>query len=245
MTPPPRLPHASPAVAPPHEIFYPSTDGEPVAETFFHFYALMVTVDILMRYFRGQPVAVLSNQFLYYREGDPKARVAPDVMVIFGITPGPRDNYKVWQEGAVPSIVFEITSASTRRQDEAEKYRLYERLGVQEYWLFDPKGEWLNPALRGYRLVEGNYEPIADGVSRVLALRLGVAGTILHFYRLDTGDRLLSSEEIEQQLAREVQERQQAEALAQQSAADLARLQQRLRDLGIDLEAGGEAGGDG
>jgi hypothetical protein len=40
----------------------------------------------------GQQVTVLANQFLYYAQGFPKLRVAPDVMVIYGVVPGGRDN---------------------------------------------------------------------------------------------------------------------------------------------------------
>lgn len=77
------------------DIDYPSSDGEPVAETFVHFYALLATLEVLRQYLEGQPATVLANQFLYYAQGFPKLRVAPDVMVIFNVAPGPRDNYKV------------------------------------------------------------------------------------------------------------------------------------------------------
>ena len=97
----------------------------------------------------------------------PDAVVAPDVFVAWGIIKGPpRTTYKLWQERAVPGFVLEVTSASTRREDQRTKLALYERLGVQEYVLFDPLGEYLRPPLQGYRLVAGGYEPLvpaADG----------------------------------------------------------------------------------
>jgi Uma2 family endonuclease len=37
-----------------------------------------------------------------------------------------------------PAIVIEILSPGTRKRDETIKYRLFEREGVQEYWLVDP-----------------------------------------------------------------------------------------------------------
>jgi Uma2 family endonuclease len=37
-----------------------------------------------------------------------------------------------------PELVIEIGSPSTRRRDETIKRRLYERFGVDEYWLVDP-----------------------------------------------------------------------------------------------------------
>ncbi|MDX1977529.1 MAG: hypothetical protein SFT94_07635 [Pseudanabaenaceae cyanobacterium bins.68] len=55
--------------------------------------------------------------FFYYIEGLPSARVAPDLMVVFGIAPGMRPNYKIWQEGVILGVIFEITSPSTREND--------------------------------------------------------------------------------------------------------------------------------
>ena len=38
----------------------------------------------------------------------------------------------------VPELVVEITSKGTRKRDETIKRRLYERMGVSEYWVIDP-----------------------------------------------------------------------------------------------------------
>src|SRR5262249_34974482 len=47
----------------------------------------------------------------------------------------------------VPEIVIEIDTTGPRRRDETNKRRLYERAGVDEYWIVDPKLE----AVRLYR----------------------------------------------------------------------------------------------
>ncbi|MEO0852099.1 MAG: Uma2 family endonuclease, partial [Cyanobacteria bacterium J06648_11] len=128
------------AIAPTQsEIFYPTGDGEPVAETYAHFCAIVAMFEVLRQYVTGQQATVLANQFLYYAQGFPKLRVAPDVMVIFGVEPGGRDSYKTWEEGQVPAVIFEATSAGTRQTDFEQKKELYEGLGVSEYWLFDPR----------------------------------------------------------------------------------------------------------
>ena len=74
------------------EPFYPSADGKPVAETYDHLYALLTTLEVFKQYLSGRQATVLADQFLYYAQGYPKLRVAPDVMVIFDVPPGGRDN---------------------------------------------------------------------------------------------------------------------------------------------------------
>jgi len=226
------------------EPFYPSADGEPVAETYDHLYALLTTLEVLKQYLAGRQATVLGNQYLYYAQGFPKLRVAPDVMVIFDVAPGGRDNYKIWQEGQVPSLIFEMTSGGTKEQDQVFKKTLYEQLGVKEYWLFDPKGEWVKEQLRGYRLRREAYEPIQDNRSEPLELRLQVEGKLINFTREDTGEKLLIPDELAETLRQEVLARQQAEEQAQQerqraeqAESQVEQLKARLRSLGVDPDA--------
>jgi Uma2 family endonuclease len=203
------LPQANPA------IFYPSSDGEPLAESYDHLYAIITILEVLRVYLIGQQATVLANQFLYYEAGRPNKHVAPDVMVIFNVEPGGRDSYKLWEEGEVPRVVFEITSPSTRQQDEKYKKSLYQQLGVQEYWQFDPRNEWIPGQLKGYHLpAVGPYEPIEDNCSWALNLRLVVEDKLLVFYRLDNGERLLPPGELTEALQGEKANRQEAELVA-------------------------------
>ncbi|MEH1981780.1 MAG: Uma2 family endonuclease [Nostoc sp.] len=208
-------------------IEYPSSDGEPLAESYLHLYAILTTLEVIKQYLAGRQATVLADQFLYYAQGFPKLRVAPDVMVIFDVPPGGRDSYKVWEEGQVPQVIFEMTSQGTQKQDQEQKKNLYEQLGILEYWLFDPKGEWIEEKLRGYRLEDETYQLITDGISQPLGLRLAVEGELLGFYRLDTGEKLLTPTELAEQLQQERQranqERQRADKLAEY-----------LRSLGVD-----------
>lgn len=219
------------------DIFYPSSDGEPLAETSVHVDVIVNLVVILRQLYQGQQAIVLADQFLYYAKGLPRLRVAPDVMLIENVEPGPRDNYKIWEEGSVPSVIFEITSQGTQSQDQAFKKALYEQMGVPEYWLFDPKGEWIAEKLRGYRLYRDEYEPITDAVSQLLGLQLRVEGPLIGLYRLDSGEKLLPPDELLEALRSEIRSRQDAEDRAQQAEDRAERLAQRLRDMGIDPDA--------
>ncbi|MEH2390149.1 MAG: Uma2 family endonuclease [Nostoc sp.] len=211
----------------PTEVFYPSSDGEPLAESYVHLYALLATLEVLRQYLLGRQATVLSNQFLYYAQGFPKLRVAPDVMVIFNVAPGGRDNYKIWEEGQVPVVIFEMTSEGTKNQDTGFKKTLYEQLGVLEYWLFDPKGEWIKEQLQGYRLQGEVYEPITDSRCEPLQLRLQIEGQLIGFYREDTGEKLLIPEELVEALKQERFAKEQAQS-------QVERLKEHLRALGVD-----------
>ncbi|MEO1403746.1 MAG: Uma2 family endonuclease [Cyanobacteria bacterium J06635_1] len=211
------------------QIVYPTEDGTPVAETFDHLYALLLTLEVLRQYLQGQRATVLGNQFLYYAQGLPNMRVAPDVMVIFDVEPGGRDSYKIWEEGSVPAVIFEMTSKGTRQKDEISKYDLYESMGVLEYWQFDPKGEWITDQLRGYRLEDNSYKPIPDSISQVLGLRLAAAGTLIEFYELETGIKLLIPEELKERADQEAQRADKAEA-------ELKALKAKLKAQGIELD---------
>ncbi len=227
-------------------IFYPSSDGEPLAESYDHLYAILTILEVLRVYLIGQQATVLADQYLYYVEGNPQRRVAPDVMVIFNVEPGGRDNYKIWEEGEVPQVVFEITSPSTRSQDELQKKALYEELGVTEYWQFDPRGEWIEGQLRGYRLQRDldvgspaaqrpSYVPITDNCSLPLNLRLTVENKLVVFYRLDNGERLLLPGELVDALQESETARQEAEAALQAAESVVDQERQRADELAARL----------
>ncbi len=63
--------------------------------------------------------------------------VEPDLLVVLGDQKGILTEKNV--QGA-PGIVIEILSPSTRKRDLTIKRQLFDREGVQEYWIVDPEG---------------------------------------------------------------------------------------------------------
>ena len=198
------------AASPVEDLIYPEEDGLPLGESGFHadanFFLILAAKE---RYPEAGDVFFASNMFLYYEQGNPKANVAPDFMVIKGVSGKQRKTFKVWEEGgALPCVIVEVASKSTGREDLVGKSELYARLGVSEYYLFDPIGEIFAARFRGFRLVDGVYElmaPDADGglTSGELGIRLRLERNVLRVYDARTGRLYLSPEEAMERLERE------------------------------------------
>jgi Uma2 family endonuclease len=234
----------------PTQIHYPESDGKPMGETDVHIDALIYLREALRDHFRDDPqMYVAGNMLLYYEEGNPAACVAPDVFVVQGVAKGERRTYRLWDEGQAPAVVFEITSRGSRLEDLGTKRAIYAMLGVHEYFLYDPLGEYLRPPLQGYRLQEGEYQrllPEAEGgfVSQVLGLELRLENGRLRVFNPATGERLLTPAEA--MVARRTEaaarcaeaEARQAEAAARQAAeAEMERLRAELARLRGEPEA--------
>jgi Uma2 family endonuclease len=176
----------------PKPIYYPETDGKPMGETDVHIDALIYLREVLRDHFRDAPqVYVAGNMFLYYEEGNPTACVAPDVFVVQGVAKHERRTYRLWEEGQPPAVVFKITSRGTRLEDLGTKRAVYAILGVREYFVYDPLGEYLRPPLQGYRLHEGEYQRMPPAgeeglTSQVLGLELRVEAGRLRVVDLGT-----------------------------------------------------------
>jgi Uma2 family endonuclease len=222
-------------------VVYPTGDGKPVAETELHFREIIEVVMLLDAFFRDRKdVYVCGNNFIYYEEGVPSSCISPDAYVVFGVPKRVRDSYFVWKEGGkVPAAIFEVTSPSTRAEDRGEKKRKCALMGVKEYFLYDPRAEYLTPALQGFRLEHGFYTPIVPDrrgrlQSRALGLDISLdnSGKIELFDR-KTGRRLLRRLELDAQLAdekrarrKELNARRKAVAEIVQLKAELARMKE-------------------
>lgn len=185
---------------------YPESDGKPMAETDTHANLLMNLRLSLDNYFRDDSnVYVSGNLLVYYIEGNPAKCFAPDVFVVRGVPKGERRIYKLWEEGVAPQIIIELTSRKTWKEDLQTKWRLYEELGVQEYFIFDPEYDYLDDPLVGYRLENGKYVEleIKDGraKSEVLGLELVNTGETLRLFDPNSNQVLPTPQEAQERVS--------------------------------------------
>lgn len=228
-------------------VVYPSSDGEPMAETERHRKALEDLVDMIGSHFRDVPdVHVSGNLLLYYEEGNPRKVISPDVFMVRGVSKKELRIYKTWEQSPTLDFVLELASPSTFTRDFREKKEIYAKiLQVQEYCIYDPYHE-IEPSFVGFQLVNGDYEEMAfvDGrlPSEVLGLALGERDGVLRLYNPATGEWLAPSRERADKAEARAQDAETralaAESLVQQEArarqnaeAELAKAREILKRL--------------
>lgn len=158
------------------EVEYPESDGKPMAETDRHRKLMIDVIDRLTAWYADDPtVYVTGNLFVYYVEGNPRQALAPDCFVAFGVGNHDRDTYKTWEEGRFPSVVIELTSRTTMRDDLETKFATYQDVWrVSEYFLFDPFDEYLDPPLLGYRRRGDELKPIRPTKAGLTSKTMGI-----------------------------------------------------------------------
>ena len=207
-------------------------------------------------------VFVGSDQFLYWdpdyhpRTNTENPPAAPDVYVAFDVANRHRSSYVVWEEGKPPDFVLEIVSPSSRRRDVKEKPGIYAKIGVPEFFLYDPGDDdeqplpHVPPALAGFELRGGRggeYRPLLEeelpsGVvgirSKVLGLCLCISRTgpepldgSLRWYDPAAGEFLRNYHQTTDDNHRLADARREAEARAEASAARVAELEALVEQM--------------
>ncbi len=238
----------------PAEVHYPESDGQPMGETGIHVNTTIELFETLKwTIYKDHPsVYVASDMFFYYEEGNPRAVKAPDIMVIKDVPHvEERRTFKLWVEKRVPNVIFEITSDETRRDDAVVKLDLYARLGVAEYYLFDPLRDYLDPPLRGYRLEHGCYVAIqpdpSGGLESVeLGFRLRAIGRRVRLFDPETGqivpnfgeiaNKARTADGLSRQLAEEKKERQKERRKAAREAKKAVAERQKAETLEAEVK---------
>ena len=175
-------------------------------------------------------VFVDTGGFVFYDTSNLNRRVRPDLYIAVGVEPSAiygRNGFVIEEVGKPPDFVLEVGSPSTHDVDTEIKPELYARIGVGEYWRFDPMGgEYYGYALAGDILVEGAYRPVTmttepDGMtwgySPLLDLNLCAQGERLLFHDPKTNRYLPNLME--------------AKAALEAASAEADRLREELRLL--------------
>ncbi len=218
---------------------YPSEDGIPMAASLKHARWMMAGFRTLEHWFQGPlDVFVGIDMLVYYERGDNTVSVVPDVFVSFGVPQRDLPNYKVWEEGKPPDVVWEFGPPSSIKGNAEEKKEKFRRMGVREYWLVDTDGEYHDRRLQGFVLVNGQYEELpweegSDGTvtvwSPALQLEQRCTEEGLRFWDRKTGKYLELPEEERERLRQEPESRADREAQARREADQAHEVEMRKR----------------
>lgn len=177
------------------EVVYPDSDGKPMADNTKQYRYIQSTKGGFGALYLHRPNVFVAGDLLWYPVlGNPKIRVAPDVLVAFGRPQGDRPSYRQWEEnGQAPDVVFEILSPGKTSKEMREKFRFYEHDGVKEDDVYDPD----QGSLEGWIRRDGKLTPVAEmrgWVSPLTGVRFELEGLHMALFE-PNGRRFLTHEE--------------------------------------------------
>ncbi len=139
-----------------------SEEGVQTLQSSEHFYRLARIVHDLRLHLEesGLPYSLASD--LLIRNIPLKPGVAPDVALWPGHLRLEQEKYGSLELSAdlCPVLILEVVSAHTGTEDAHTKHEIYRRIGVAEYWLYDPDAHVSDMPLRGWQLDDEAYVPI-------------------------------------------------------------------------------------
>lgn len=221
------------------------TEEDLMGETDFHRKLVHYFIEVLTWLFYGRPCSIYGNLNFYQTNNSKEYPIAPDIAIIPGIAHRLVRSWRVGKSGPAPQVVFEVASEETWNKDLEEKPMRYARMGVQEYFAYDPNEPPLprsaNRRLFGWQLDPNGHrmkemQPRSDGSlwSPSLESWLVPDGIWLRLYD-STGQLRLTSTEFANQRANTAEEQAEIEAQRARAAMQQARaLAEKLRSLGVD-----------
>ena len=233
------------------EIFYPDSDGRPMADNTLQYEWIEKIKGGCEALFADNAEVFVAGDLLWYPvEGKPKVCAAPDVLVVFGRPKGYRGAYIQHEEdGIAPQVVFEILSPGNSAGEMTAKALFYDRYKVEEYYLYDPETVEFDVFLRDENGVLTQTGFDKEFVSPRLGVRFALPddAEALVIYRPD-GERFKSYVELaaERNIATAERnaiaferdavtvERDAATAERDAEKARAERLAARLRELGVE-----------
>ena len=179
-----------PAGVGPRPLEYPDSDGRFLPEHPLQANAIVELRGNLKQHFRDRAdVVVEGDMFLYYAEGQADERlvrgkrvgkyVAPDVIVVLDHDLGGRGTYKLWEEGKPPDFALDVISPSSEVRNRQTERDLYARIGIREYFVFQPDTRRAGPRLVGYELGKSGYRRLGPQVGLPGSVRSAVLGVSL------------------------------------------------------------------
>ena len=158
-------------------VHYPDSDGRFFPENPLQARAIMNVRFALQYHFdKVDNIVLEGDMFLYYEPGNRAASIAPDIFVVLDHDLGDRPVYKLWEEGKPLDFALEVISPSSEISNAVKNRELYARLGICEYFLFQPDPRKRGPRLVGYRLWGGSYKKVpAEAGGALHSTALGVS----------------------------------------------------------------------
>jgi Uma2 family endonuclease len=238
------------------EYYYDShpTKEDLMGESTPQFELVHYLISVLKWLYRKEGWFVTGNINIYHKTRRPSAYpIAPDVAVFKGVvlSPQERRSLRSWKmllpNRPAPTVVFEISSDETWKNDLVEKPVKYQKRGIQEYFAYDPNDPpvWrkCSGQLRGWR-----YNPAKDAEtmeeltpneqgwlwSNELDSWLVPDGAVLRLYDVDFqlrltkdehGDLMIEQKETEVEQAQQKAEQARQETTTERTAKELAQQQ--------------------
>lgn len=234
--------------SPPRKVrpVFPDSDGQPMADNTLQYeWVSTIKWNLEHQFADREDVFIAGDNLIYPVDTDNTIRQAPDVYVAFGRPKGYRGSYKVFEEdGIFPQVVFEVWSPSNTRDEMDVKKQFYEKYGAEEFYLLFPEfpafiQAWWRDRAGLTRVIEtkGFVSPRLgvrfDFHPRAIVLS-GPDGRPFRNPAEIAAERDRAELAARDAAARAETEKQRAETEKQRAE----RLAARLRDLGIDPDAG-------
>lgn len=206
------------------ETIYPSSDGQPMAESTEHYQWIVTITGGLESLFQDDENVFVAGDLLWYPvEGKPEIRRAPDAMVVFGRPRGARGSYIQHLEAKIaPQVVFEILSRGNRILEMSRKFDFYQTYGVEEYYVYDHLSNdlaiWLrNPETDKLEVVDD----VQNWISPSLGIRFELTDQSLNIFNPDGTKFLTYLEQVQQK---------------EKALNAMSKYAAKLREMGTDPE---------
>ena len=216
-------------------IVYPDSDGKPMADNTLQALWIIMLYNNLRGIVDLDEVFIAADHLWYPIEGDPKTRIAPDVMVVLGRPDGYRGSYKQWlEEGMAPQVVFEVLSPSNTQEEMLQKLNFYEKFGVEEFIILDPEKGGFVAYVRKEGKMEQDTIQGKGWISPTLGVQFDIKGGKLLAKHQD-GSPFKTFSQLKNEQEELKTEKEELKSENQAARAEIEKLKARLRELGEDV----------